>query len=512
MEPPKKPSDFVAASSGAAIALVSKGLGTLPPIVRYFDEYEEKVRSIRTEDNIWKIDVNGTISLVNFENIDKSVRHILKHFTFDRLIKHPVSAARYSSSLIRTILIQHKLLDHACNSPSDCLRYLREQYSSAADVLSDASYFAAGKALLRYFCQIGAAGWEDAHANVLKTIRSPSVRSKYRTVRDASAILDFDEERKIVSFFDSLSLKIGSDRYTDTSARILRDACILMCCFQHAMRPIQIANRNASHVRVHRTQDGSAIIHITFRFAKQRARRNGQEQTRKVKRDWTPIFVKWLQQRQAIDRKVLFDREDSLFGISPHEVTLVVAELTEQITGIRRTPYELRHTAAQRKADAGCTRLELAEFLMHSDIDTADAYIEMSPTQAEKINAALGLSPLFQAIDTALKSRSVNIDELNKLPEDQQISGAPHGHLIAGIGGCAIGQSFCPKTPALACYDCHKFMYLREIAVHEAARDSIRSIVAEFVSTSKGDRVTPAYGQLRRVLDTIEAIIADLEG
>lgn len=231
-----------------------------------------------------------------------------------------------------------------------------------------------------------------------------------------------------------------------------------------------------------------------------------------MKRDWTPIFVKWLQQRQAIDRKVLFDREDSLFGISPHEVTLVVAELTEQITGIRRTPYELRHTAAQRKADAGCTRLELAEFLMHSDIDTADAYIEMSPTQAEKINAALGLSPLFQAIDTALKSRSVNIDELNKLPEDQQISGAPHGHLIAGIGGCAIGQSFCPKTPALACYDCHKFMYLREIAVHEAARDSIRSIVAEFVSTSKGDRVTPAYGQLRRVLDTIEAIIADLEG
>src|SRR3546814_20380383 len=110
---------------------------------------------------------------------------------------------------------------------------------------------------------------------------------------------------------------------------------------------------------------------------------------------------------------------------------------------------------------------------MHSDIDTADAYIEMSPTQAEKINAALGLSPLFQAIDQALKNRSVDVDALLRMPADQQIGAAPHGHLIAGIGGCAIGQSACTKTPGPACSALQKFIYLWDADVHRAVRSPV---------------------------------------
>src|SRR3546814_14069526 len=120
---------------------------------------------------------------------------------------------------------------------------------------------------------------------------------------------------------------------------------------------------------------------------------------------------------------------------------------------------------------------------MHSDIDTADAYIEMSPTQAEKINAALGLSPLFQAIDRALKNRSVDVDALLRMPADQQIGAAPHGHLIAGLGGCAIGQSACPKTPAPACYDCPKFMDLTAADDPRAAHDPVPPILPKFTET-----------------------------
>lgn len=235
------------------------------------------------------------------------------------------------------------------------------------------------------------------------------------------------------------------------------------------------------------------------------------EQTRKMKRDWTPMMDAWLKRREEQDLLIGFDRPMSLFGLSPQRVTDSIAASTEQITGIRRLPYDLRHSAAQRKADAGCSRLELAEFLMHHDIDTADAYIEMSPTQAEKINQALGLSPLFQSIDKALKNRSVNVDELLRLPADHQIGAAPHGHLIAGIGGCALGQSLCTKTPALACYECPKFMYLRDIRVHRAVRDAVRAIVQEFVTVDRTGRSSPAFLQLRQIIEGIEAIIDDLE-
>lgn len=513
---PELPLEFHSSNSSSlvtnSVERVANALGDLPKSARYFDEYTEKIRSIDSRQDIWKVEANGRRNSFDFSTFDETFKPILKHFGLHRLQKNAVTGTIHLVTLLATRSAQLELISRASADPMTGLEFLRAEYSSKASELSNSLYFSTGKAILYFFVELGVAGWSPAHGNILRTVRSPIVRSKLRSVRDRSAVLDLSEERQIIDHLDDLSSNLRKRGETNVDLKVLRDTAILMCCFQHGVRPIQIANRNITHARVRASDDGQWIVHITFRYAKQRSRQKVQEQTRKIKRDWAPILVAWLRGREQLGPHIELDRKESLFGVSPGGITKIVGDLTESLTGIRRTPYELRHTAAQRKADAGCTRLELAEFLMHSDIDTADAYIEMSPTQAEKINAALGLSPLFQAIDKALKSRSVNIDELRKLPEDKQISGAPHGHLVAGIGGCAIGQSFCPKTPALACYDCHKFMYLRDVAVHKAARDSIRSIVTEFVGTSKGDNVTPAYGQLRRVLETIEAIITDLEG
>lgn len=491
---------------------VADTLGALPKHVRYFDEYEEKIRTIDAEANIWRIEANGIAMNVDFTIFDPAFRTILKHFGAHRLQKNAVTGRLHLLTLVATGGIQSHLVARACAGPKEGLEFLRVEYFAEARETANSLYFSTGKALLYFYSDLSLAGWEEAHSNILRTVRSPIARSKHRTVRDGSAILTFEEERKVIDHLDELSTGIRQGNEGKLPTESLRDSAILMLCFQHAMRPIQIANRNVAHVRVREAEDGQAIVHLTFLYAKQRTRQKIQEQTRKIKRDSAPILVAWLRRRDKLEGILRLDRSESLFGVPPQQITRIVGDLTEALTGIRRTPYQLRHTAAQRKADAGCSRLELAEFLMHSDIDTAEAYIEMSPTQAEKINAALGLSPLFQAIDASLKSRSVDLEELNKLPEDQQISGAPHGHLIAGIGGCAIGQSFCPKTPALACYECHKFMYLRDIEVHRAARDSIRNIVGEFIGTNKGDKITPAFGQLRRVLETVETIISDLGG
>lgn len=495
-----------------AVVTVAKTLGPLPPTIRYFDEYEEKIKSVNSGDNTWKIAANGRILHLNFEAYKPSMASILKHFTANRLHKNAVTATGYMLSYTATKEWQIPLLILACQGPRVAIEHLRTEFHSSSGTIQDSKYFTAGKALLYFLCEAELAGWDASYANVLRSISSPVVSSKHRTVRDGSAIISFEEEYKIIGYLDDLNAKIIHGSAEEILAFDLRDACILFWNYAHGMRPIQIANRNINHIRIRKQVDGSPVVHLTFRYAKQRSSNKVMEQTRKMKRDWTPMMGEWLKRRALFDPKRDFDRPKSLFGVSPHDIGKIVTEMTVKITGVRRVPYGLRHSAAQRKADAGCSRIELAEFLMHQDINTADTYIEMSPTQAEKINQALGLSPLFQAIDKAIKSRSIDLDDLHQMPADMQVGSAPHGHLIAGIGGCAIGQSFCTKTPALACYECPKFLYLRDLDVHRAARDSVRDIIQEFIAAGRTDRASPAFMQLRRVIETIEAVIEDIEG
>lgn len=487
------------------------GLGPLPPVIRYFDEYEEEIRALDPAASKWSIRANGVVWNLNFAEFSTGVSLILKHFSMARLHKNAVTGRSYILNLISNTNITENIILLACSSPQSAIEYLRTDIRTLTNVRDLSGLFPALKSLLYFFCDSSFSGWNTGFFHILRTIRSPVKKSKHRTVRDGSAILSFEEERKIIEHFDDLNDRILRGYAEDFSTEELRDACVLFWNYAHGMRPIQIANRNISHVRLRNNPDRHPIIHVTFRYAKQRSTAKFMEQTRKMKRDWTPMMDAWLKRRGELDPGSEFDRPMSLFGLSPQRVTDSIAASTEQITGIRRLPYDLRHSAAQRKADAGCSRLELAEFLMHHDIDTANFYIDMSPTQAEKINQALGLSPLFQSIDKALKSRSVDVGELLRMPTDNQIGAAPHGHLIAGIGGCALGQSLCTKTPALACYECPKFMYLRDIKVHRAARDAVREIVQEFIAAGRTDRASPAFLQLRQTVEVIEAIIDDLE-
>jgi hypothetical protein len=54
-------------------------------------------------------------------------------------------------------------------------------------------------------------------------------------------------------------------------------------------------------------------------------------------------------------------------------------------------------------------------------------------------------------------------------------------------------------------------MYLRDAEVHRAARDSVQQIVQEFVASGRTDRVSPAFMQLREVVEIIDAIVEDLD-
>ncbi|MCB2256670.1 site-specific integrase, partial [Pseudomonas chlororaphis] len=166
-----------------------------------------------------------------------------------------------------------------------------------------------------------------------------------------------------------------------------------------------------------------------------------------------------------------FALPDSLFGLTPQSVGSLIIKITESITGFPRSANHLRHSAAQRLVDAGASQAELAEFMGHSYADTGLVYFDASPAQADRINKALALSPIYTNVADIARTRTIDRDKLS----------------------------------------CHRFMAVTDTAIHREVLDSLRPVVRFFYDESRGEVASPAYMQLRKTLESIKVVIADLE-
>jgi len=287
---------------------------------------------------------------------------------------------------------------------------------------------------------------------------------------------------------------------------------MLLCAYQFAMRPIQIAMLTMRNVRIWEdAPDGPPTVHLTFHMAKQKNASKRKPLTRRVKREWAPLFVAFHGKRKAegITGAARF------FPVgSSYEAGARIAALTRKLIGSDDlgTATDLRHTAAQRLVDAGASHEELAEFMGHSHIQTGLVYYETSATHAERVNRALGASDVYRRVAKIAHDRFISPEELTLLKGEQQIAGVPHGIPIAGIGGCSSGQPACPYNPVTSCYGCRKFMPLHDKAMHEHVLAAMREVVVFFDQSSLGDISSPAYLQLQRTIAEIQAVIEEIEG
>ncbi|MET3757111.1 MULTISPECIES: tyrosine-type recombinase/integrase [Rhizobium] len=199
-----------------------------------------------------------------------------------------------------------------------------------------------------------------------------------------------------------------------------------------------------------------------------------------------------------------------LFGLTPQGVSRAIMELTGELTGEAWSPTDLRHTAAQRLADGGISHVGLTEFLGHTSDRIANVYFDTSPAQAQRINEALAISPIYSNLAKIAKTRTIDKAMLLGLPSDQQIGAVPHGIPIAGIGGCNLGQS-CIKNPVLACYTCSRFMPLGVSEIHQEVLESLRPVVMEFAAASRYNQQSPAYAQLKTTLDAVRRVVEALK-
>jgi integrase len=481
-----------------------EAIAALPPLpkrIQYEDDYDEKVRNVKvadTEESL-TLHTSGAVKTLKFLRYSPRVRQLVRVyllFSLQELATSSVSLKFYELNEISADDIEQA----ASGGPV----LLRETWPVYVAKYSYQGLVAL-RGLLHFLCSVQFMSWSTAYRDFVSKALFVTASNPYARVRSGDAFLTIEEESRLVRWIDDAALK--SAELLPSQVQI---ACLLTSAYQFGMRPKQlgvIRNRNCK-VRFS-AEDGSPIFHLTFHMVKQKnATLARLPLVRKVKREWATLFV------QLMKFKSLQSADDFLFGFQS-SVSLSSA-LSDQLEVIlpesqRRITYDLRHSLAQRLVDAGASHEELAAALGHTNLSSGLVYFRQSANQAEIVNKAMGLSPIYVAVASIVKIKFISKEELARLKGEQQIAGAPHGIPIAGIGGCRTGQSSCPYNPVTACYGCEKFTPVSDLELHKQVLAEMRSVVTTFKDVSRGETTSPAYLQLRQTISEIQAVIVDLE-
>ncbi|NMX60324.1 site-specific integrase [Pseudomonas sp. WS 5079] len=485
-------------------------LPPLPSVIRYWDDFADCWRTIRNpEENVWSLDINGVHLEFEFSCFDKEIVKLIKLWligctselacmTFSMYFH---SLKRLDQRLILTVL------DFSTIPPLG----LTDKWEHEILPVCGNHQLNALKSLLLFCCGQSVGFLSNDSRPRIASLRQHPV-DKYARVRSGDVFLDLYEDRKIIDFLDTLN-DASSHDLAHTKTPLLISACILCICYQFAMRPKQIAKLKVEHLKIFNFEN-TASVQLRFFRGKQRKSTAPIPMLRKIKREWTNLFVELHRRRttgQAFPQSP-GALADSLFGLTPAGVVTSLARLTAELGLDGRSSTDFRHSAAQRMVDAGATQEELAEYMGHSWSMTGLVYFESSPTQAERVNRALAISPIYSKIERIARSRTISTEDLSNALPAHQIGGMPHGIPIAGIGMCTLGQGLCAKNPVLSCYGCDRFLAVQNSKIHEEVRDGLRPVVLQFYNASRGESYSPAYSQLQDVLERVEHVIDELNG
>lgn len=487
-------------------SLKQLALPALPRSMRYFDDFLDTSYTLNDlQSDCWDIQLNGRKgNIIDFRRFNSPLKELLKSFFVAHIAEHaPNTSFLYFSSLAR-IFTEDEIYEFIFVSPMDLnilwektkiqkIKDTNTQFNSSLSCL---------KALLKFLSINQLLSWSPSYISIISALQLPFL-DKYKVVKNGDCFLTVSQESKLISFFDKQAAHAES-----LSILELQNICLICCAYQHGMRPTQIGAVKFRDVKSIQQDDHSISIYISFSKIKQRTVSKAIPLIRKVKNEWTPLFYELIRKNKL---NPTFTESDYFFGVkSSIETSQRISDTSELIIKERTTPSNFRHSAAQRLVDAGASKEELAEFLGHSDIDTCLIYFDVSATQAERINKALGASETYSTLAKIAHSRFIDVQELQKLKDEQQIAGIPHGFSLSGIGGCESGQPLCPFNPVTSCYGCPKFMPMNKVETHQEVLHSMRLVVKQFVDAGLDDNKSPTFLQLRNVISNIESIIHEI--
>ncbi len=491
--------NHAASALASRIAVIAAQLPRLASSIRYYDDFDEKNHAIRDPEgsDIWEIRFDGGRARIDFSVLDDHLMPIFKHVAADLISRLDPSGA---TSICQGILGKSKhFIQALVMRPEE----FRDLWVAEVRPHQTWDYALHLRTMIHSLCNLSIGLWRPEMRPYVSQLESP-VRDIYKTVRTGECFLPLAHQSLLIEYLDDLSHAVGNTHEARPTNQ-LRDACILVISHQYGCRPGQIARIKTTDVRCYE----NGAVHLSIPLLKQRGNEALRRVTRRVKHEWGSIFNEYTARR--LHTTVTNGAPaDNYFDLPPQRLSTVLRDLIEKITGTRWSPTDLRHTAAQRLADAGTSHIALSEFMGHATTLTANVYFDASPTQAQRINQALAISSIYSTVAEVARTRTIDKSALLRLSSDQQIGGIPHGVPIAGIGGCSSGQSLCSKNPVLSCYTCRKFLPLSDAAVHESVVESLRSVVSEFASASRFNEESPAYTQLRRMFQAALQVAKDI--
>ena len=494
-------------ATGESIDCVVAALPALPPVIRYRDEFDDTQYSIRHPESmmVFELKIYGRTVKVDFTRYEEKHALLLKH-VFLYLLGMDLAVSTATDYLISAAHLSREDITGIVRAGPWKIRFVWA--ALRAREMPRPTYIAA-KSLLRLLCCYRLQGWSDSYSAYITDALPLPTHNRYAGVHSGDVFLSADEEAAIVRHLDETVMALASG--APVPREEVCDTGMLLCAYQFAMRPIQIAMLSMRNVRIWSdARDGSPTVHLTFHMAKQRSKAKRLPLTRRVKREWAPLFVAledWRRSDGTSDNTHFFNVQ------SNYEAGARIAALVRRLISSqdRGGANDLRHTAAQRMVDAGASHEELAEFMGHSYVPTGLVYFRTSASHAERVNRALGASDIYRRVAKIAHDRFISPEELSQLKGDQQVGGVPHGIPIAGIGGCASGQPACPYNPVTSCYGCKKFMPLHNKAIHEHVLAAMREVVLFFDRSSRGETRSPVYLQLQRTIAEIQTVIDELE-
>jgi integrase len=490
----------------ADIDRLTSRLPPLPAVVKYYDDFANEICSVRdlSETDQVFLALDGRQHSISFNAFGPATQ-VMKHVFAEWLGEHDLHYVTILFGSTLSYLARRgvaSLIELLVSQPFDA----RSHWNTfvLAEVSARESYSL--RAILHSLCRLNIGHWTPTAASIIRALKSPKV-DKYRVVRIGDCFLPLDHQSIIVDHIDAMCAALSNDPQSiDDEA--LRDVCILVTSYQYAFRPGQIARIETADVRLYST----GAVHVAVTRIKQKDHRKRIRETRRIKREWGPLFNEFVKRRDA---GIVMIEEGVpprlLFGLTPSGVSRVILELTSDLTGEAWSPTDLRHTAAQRLADGGISHAGLSAFMGHSSDRVANVYFDASPPQAKRINDALAISPIYKNVAKIATTRTIDKEMLLGLPAEKQIGGVPHGIPIAGIGGCNLGQNLCMKNPVLACYTCSQFMPLNDPEIHQDVVESLRPVVTEFAAASRNNQQSPAYAQLKSTLDAARRVAEELK-
>lgn len=475
-------------------------LPTLPKIIVYEDDYNEKMCSVETDNSFESATISdaGSHFKLNFYLFEERVRTLIRFFLLSSLMDYaPASVASFYKSM-RTIpagiIEEIALLDP---------QLFRARWPALSTGIN-AEALVAIKRFTAFLCQIGFERWEQKHKSLVSSL--PTSRTDiYAVVRSGDCFLAIEEESQLVRWIDQAV--IAKDTLPASELQV---ASLIVCAYQFGMRPKQLGTLRKRDCEVRwSNEDGLPSVYLTFRMLKQRDPLASRlPLLRKVKREWAPLLAATFSRLEEQPPSAFFFGFNSRLALS----NALIGKLNEILPGMGRVAYDLRHSMAQRMVDAGASQEEIAAALGHTHLTSGLIYFRASANQAERVNKALGLSETYRTVVRIAADGFISTEDLAQLKGEQQIAGVPHGIPIAGIGGCKTGQPSCPYNPVTACYGCPKFMPVRDLALHEQVLNDFRHVVNEFRVAGLGEQESPAYMQLRRTISEIQGVINQIEG